>query len=137
MQSLWAVLCRSCSVDQTSNALSVFEIVEEIQVIEPDAAAIPDGALIERELSLVAMFGRSGDAPEKGELRLRLVTPKKETPMGAMVVDLENHKRYRLIARLPGIPFFGSGVYWFCMDDGQGRELVRYGVDLTVSPAAR
>jgi len=123
-------------VDQSTNVLSVFEIVEEVhlQPVVGTVQAVPDGALLDHDLTLIALLARSADVPEQGDVILRLVTPKGEHVMGTMAVDLRNHKRFRLIARMNGIPFFGLGTYWFTLTDSRDKEIVRYDVEILETP---
>jgi hypothetical protein len=131
MKLLWCLVCRSSAIDQATNALSVFEVVEELQVHLEKEQAFPEGVLVQREMSFIALLARSKDTPENHDVQLRMISPINEIAIGKMVVDLASHERFRLLARMPGIPYFGDGTYAFVLSDSAGGEVGRASLEVT------
>ncbi len=111
MQHLWSILCNGSSVDNESNRLSLFNIVEEIGIesISDELNIIPI------ELHIVSIWRLlSDEKPYRGEEKVILTSPEGETLLEAsVVIDLTNFKRFRSRLFLFGFPLRGSGEYQF------------------------
>lgn len=125
---VWAVLCRSASVDKTSNSLSMFDVAEELKLLEPitqkGQAPIP--------LQLVTFWVRTNPSePTKGVARTRLLLPSGEQ-IGKSTdhqIDLTAHKRLRSMLTFGSFPIAEAGVHEFVTEisepGGAWREVSR------------
>jgi hypothetical protein len=138
IRHIWSVLCSKGSVDQQTNAVSLFEVIEELQLrIAPDAefpmvAPLP--------VLLVSYWSRvDREVPLQGEQRLRLISPGGEE-LGSFVgdIDLESAGRSRSFARFPGNRLGGAGrheweVAWRIKGEEDWNVAASIPFDLTVS----
>ena len=128
MKVLWAVICEGSAIDQETNNISLFTIVEEMHIPEPpgdesagdeppgDESAGDGSPLFPARLLLVALFSRSDfDIEEKEEARLviHLANGQSVVTQPHLEVDLESAHRSRIKFNLPGIPVGGQGQYKF------------------------
>ena len=124
MRILWAILCQSSVVDKQTNNISLFNVIEEIQIVGPSGGSVQKDARLDliapRVFDLVIMFARSDfESPEKGKGRVRMKGPEpfsKEGLPQEFEVDLIEHPRYRMIVKIPGIPITGKGTHQFLVD---------------------
>lgn len=111
----WAILCQRALID-TSNSLSLIEVLEEVTLFKPLPEVPPDKTpLIPLQFSLVCMWHRSeGGKGETIASRIRLIAPNgKKHELTQHTVDLVRHPRVRAMSKSEGLPFWGSGVYRF------------------------
>jgi hypothetical protein len=129
----WVVICQRALVDQTNNA-SLIQILEEISVPPPQEKN-PSGALIPIQAAVVTGWRRSNwKNPERFKVRIRLFAPDKKSHGESLLeVDLEGYQRSRCIAELPGIPYFGAGIYAIRVEVLSGKSWRKVGeADFTV-----
>ena len=137
MRHVFSVTCSRVSVDQESNALSMFETIDSIQASlrgEPEypfAAPLPG--------VLVNLWTREDPAvPVRGRQKLRLVGPSgDELGTFEVDIDLESSIRSRHLARFDSILFGGPGrheweVYFRTADDEDWTLATRIPLDLEV-----
>jgi hypothetical protein len=123
IQHVWSVLCSRSSTDRETNNLSLFEIIEQLNVLGP----LPDlGAkvAIPVQLEIVSLWSRSqsGEA-EESRGRLTLLSPSGlEAFTREFVVNLVEHDRMRTQLRLMGLPLFGTGRYTFTVEIQRANE---------------
>ncbi len=114
IRHVWTVLCGKSSIDRETNNISLFEVVEQLQVGgwagEPADVPIP--------LELVTLWSRvQPDKPSRGEARIILETPGGHRGISqSHAVDLRKYHRVRNRARIPTIRIEGSGVYSFVVE---------------------
>jgi hypothetical protein len=107
----WSVLCSRSSIDNESNVISLFDVIEEVNV----QGAIDAPGVIPGPFDLISLWSRDKpDAPAQGEARWTLITPSGSPSIQNTVsVDLTQYQRLRSRARLSGIPIDAPGQYWF------------------------
>ncbi|CAN5922586.1 hypothetical protein BH11MYX4_BH11MYX4_03870 [soil metagenome] len=131
----WTILCTRASIDSLTNNLSLFEILEQVQV--PEGAANM-GIVAAVQWNLVSMWRRSGQEPERAEMRVRLLDPTGtdlHEPSPAAVVDLVSAPRARIVGTIVGMPLRGFGLYQFQIETRNGEEWRASGsVGLLVEP---
>lgn len=131
MKVLWAVLCQGSAVDQETNNVSLYNILEQLDVPEPPAEP-PDTSTLRaalRPLELFILFSRTvSEVPEAGRANVRLIFPSDDPPASFQIdVDLSQAHRHRVRINLPGMPVSGEGEYLFVVealgDDGDSIPL--------------
>lgn len=128
MKVIWAVLCERVVIDRETNNLSLFNVVEEVQVPAQQPRSVAealDESVIPTSYELVVLWGRSElELPEKGFGRVRILLPgDKDFLTQEYEVDLTTFLRLRSRLRLPGLPAGGEGVYLFKVDGkSSGQE---------------
>ncbi len=126
IEHVWTVLCARASIDKETNNISLFEVVEQLQVVGPRP---PDDAtvLIPVSMELVTLWERTDWAiPTRGTARMALRLPDNqlyEAPL-EMAVDLSTSPRHRSVMKFGAIPFRLPGVIRFEVSirgDGQAN----------------
>ena len=111
-------------VDRQTNNISLFNVVEDIQVVAPSPELGPSETVSQvitpQVFDLVIMLGRSDfEVPEKGSGRVRILGPgidAKESGSPPFEGDLTEFLRHRMIIKIPGIPITGDGDYRLLVD---------------------
>lgn len=116
MEHVWTVLCTKTSTDRETNNISLFEVLEQMQVagaIGP--LPLPDPALIPAQMELVTLWVRSDfGTPARATGRITLLFPDGSTAgQNEMDIDATATQRARTIMKLPGLPFRMAGVMRF------------------------
>ena len=118
----WTVFCSDYSVDNDSNNVSLYNVIEQIGVAAPEDVEWPIN--VARNGKLISMVSRSvPDAPEQGFLRVEYLSPnddvifKSDSP-----VDLSDNVRFRHIVNLIGLPIAGVGWHHFQISVGPDEE---------------
>lgn len=156
IQHIWSVLTESSSIDTTTNNLSLFSVLEQIQIevvkVRESVALPPSEA--ERipfpvPATLVTMWRRSpAGVPERGRCRLQITSDDgKVLGTGRPAdVNLTTHDRLRMRTSIQSIPLAvpepGSRqdqTIWFTMqlEKGENWETqasIPLEVNLTVTP---
>ena len=127
MKVTWAVICEGSSIDQESNNISLFNLLDQLLLPEPpdEMAESNRPVMAAVRLLLVAMFSRSdSDQGETATGRIAIHFPDDIEPQFLPVfeIDLESAHRLRGKFNLVGIPVSGEGLYHFQIqilgDDG-------------------
>ena len=118
MEHIWSVLCRSTSLDDLTNQLSIFEVVETIAFGTAEKIPTDQKIAIPMDLTLATLWWRSDlEIEEVAFQRVRLISPSQEwtgVESSEMEIKLVNNiKRFRTRNRFSGIPYTGNGVYRF------------------------
>ena len=122
IQHVWTILANSCSIDKQSNQISIFEAVEEFQVLpvdmNVDRIAVAQGHVRVGlpSFALLTLWTRSVPTePCRGMAQVRLIDPAgAETILDAGTdVDLTENARHRQIIRMVGLPLTVTGRYRF------------------------
>ena len=140
MKVLWAIICESSSVDQETNNISLFNVLEHVQVPEPPAAngesSYPPAAPF--SYRLIASFCRTNlKEPERGIGRIRLQFPNEAGDgfFPEFEIDLEDGDRHMVVGRFPFMPISGQGTYTYTIESltDTGDWLPMFEVPLEVS----
>ena len=141
MRVVWAILCQSSVIDRTTNNLSIFNVIEELQVVGPvpeGEAGDPTPETVTPNLyELVILFSRTDfEVPERGRGRVRAMAPDGTAAHPQeFEIDLSQFLRLRMQVKIPGIPIRGEGIYKFIVDyatEGDGWS-VPYELPLRVT----
>ena len=133
---VWALLCRSSAVDRDSNSLSIFDVAEELTLLEPinspGAAAFP--------LQLVSLWTRvTPTEAAKALARVTLLLPsgKPATKLEEFQVDLTEFLRLRHRLTMGMFPIVEAGVHEMLIEiqqqDGHWNEASRVPFELKVA----
>ena len=113
---VWSVICSRSSTDKETNNLSLFDIIEQLNVLGP----LPDAGAknaVPVAYEIVSLWARSGAEPEESTGRVRLVGPNgAEAFTQEFPVNLTGHARMRTQLRTVGFPILGSGRYVFFIE---------------------
>lgn len=116
----WTVLCTRSSVDSESNNISLFDLLEQLTISEPQQG--PGIAVFPHEV--VSLWTRD-NLGEGGvaETRFVIVAPDATRTEGpALSIDLTAFHRSRMRSRAPGLPIQGAGLYWIATELRQGEN---------------
>lgn len=111
----------SAVVDQRTNRLSLFHIMEEIS--SPTfPAAVP-------QLTVVVVMSREESEPSLANLMLRVTLTGLDKPLveGPMAIDFQGRLRTRGLGHIAGMPVLGPGLLRFSLHDGD-KELAYWEV---------
>ena len=138
MKLMWAVLCSSHSIDRDTNTISLFTVVEAMQIgisAGPGQATVP-GSVLPLAVELVTLWRRdTPDVGEQGEIRAGLRWPGEAVRyIVPPPLNLEAYPRHRQIFSIPSVRAEGvltSGVYQveFVLES---RHRGRWRLDATV-----
>jgi len=112
----FVLVAHSCSVDQTTNALSIFNLIEGLGV-PGDVPDPPKNGFhnVGPPLSIVVVCRRSKpDVAESGTGRVRLFAPSIRNAIGGEEFQINltgNNRGSRAIFQLPFLPYMGPGTY--------------------------
>lgn len=112
IKNVWVILAQSSAIDQNSNTLSLFDILEEIAF--QTNGPVPKKMVIPINTQLVSLWER-GDAVGKVEFKFKFILrdPKKQilSERESVLKMEEHHKRSRFRAQLQGMPITVPGMY--------------------------
>jgi hypothetical protein len=112
----WTIIAQSHAVDRTSNALSIFNILETIS-LDPETPDPSAGTGIGLPLAFSVIQGWSREAdspPEKTEARVKIVGPSGTAlAVVEIAVDLSASTRARTMVNANAFPYAGVGDYRF------------------------
>ena len=113
IRHIWSVLCSRALIDRQTNNMSLFEVLEAIQVLTN--APPGDPAILPFEGTVATLWARERpDQRVSGQMRIRLVAPDgKELGAFRAQVNLADVSRTRTISTISGLPFAGGGTYEF------------------------
>lgn len=125
-EHIWSVLCHKGCLDKYSNSISLFDVMEQVDLLEPIPAP-PDGNTISTfkiQLHLVSLWVRSDlIKPERTLCRVRIITPDGKTIRGSQPeIDLIEHRRTRSFIIMDAFPFTVEGVYRFIVEQSPYRK---------------
>lgn len=140
MEVTWAIICESAVTDQETNNISLFNLLDEMQLPEPPDPATEQSppVMAAVQLLMVALFSRSDlERGEKEQARITINFPTaiEAQALPTFEIDLENAHRLRAKFNIAGFPVAGEGIYHFRIQqlncDGDWSDL--YEVPLQVS----
>ena len=120
MKVVWAMLCENFAQDKNTNMVSVFNIIEEIRVLEAPPTSDPweMAQMVSYPFKLLALLARSvQNVQEHGSARVRMVGPDGITEISEEVeVNLSDFSMFRLWFNYLGLPVSSGGTYQFLLD---------------------
>jgi hypothetical protein len=143
MKHIWSVLCRTSSIDRETNLLSLFEVVEGIDVF-PQESEISKIKGFPFHMTVVSMWWRSDLAiGELGYECLELIAPNGDRVTALespeLEIDLQTAKRSRIRFNINGFPYVGDGIYTFVVkyreaDEQEWRQVDTVPIEINVKP---
>lgn len=114
IEHLWSILCLNVSIDRDSNSISIFNVLEKLDIFTDKVGEIS----IPLEFVIATLWRKNEkEKPEKGEMRICVISPsKKKTFPVNMVIDLTTAQFHRCISRFAGFKVEKSGTYHFLID---------------------
>ena len=114
IRHVWSVLCSRALTDRDSNNVSLVEVIEEIQ-LRVEKNATKDKIAVPFPIHWVTLWARmEADKPSCVHAKDMVIDPSGEIILVKEYdVDLSEHKRYRFIRNLQGLPVPSSGQYRF------------------------
>jgi len=123
---IWAILCERSVTDRDTNNVSLFNVIEELQIpaqppVNLSERSVPPGVM-PFMFELMTLWARSDfEVPERGRGRVRVTVPGgKDTLTQEFEVDLTQFLRVRTRLRLPGLPVGDTGIYRFVVQGKAG-----------------
>lgn len=112
-ECVWAVFCSKTSIDKISNNVSLFSVIEQINISNNLDSS--EKTLINLQGELVALFWRSDiKTPERPFGRISILNPNEQMlGQSEFAVDLSQYSRSRHIVSVPAVAVQGAGVYKF------------------------
>lgn len=114
MRLIWAVVCSKVSVDQQTNTISLFEVIEDVKFTTDGQLTFPTNVPFEGTLASTWIRDEL-NTPERAETAVRLINPD-----GRVLIEPEPHPvdfgdkaRARVFAKFAGLPLSGPGTYHF------------------------
>lgn len=131
MKHIWSVLCQKSSIDIDTNMMSLFNCLEELNVVIDRTGGAGEHVVIPVELQLVSFFsGENADSDGWLDLRVEIVDP-----TGRILNAFENRHevkkgflRFRNRANIQGLPVTTQGRYIFRLlrkaDESRNFEVI-------------
>lgn len=118
MNVLWALLCDGSSIDRDSNRITIFNVLEEVQVGLTPPQEPGQTAIIPMKYQMVTQFARSHEqTAERSIIRLRIVGPDNdELASNEFEVDLSRHLRLRHKNNFRQLPVGQTGYYRYVLE---------------------
>ncbi|MCX6702596.1 MAG: hypothetical protein NTW60_01900 [Candidatus Wolfebacteria bacterium] len=149
IQHRWSIICSGVSIDQQSNNLSLFNIIEQIRIPKNHLVEIKEGGekklVIPVPFNLINLWSRaSSDVAEKVDVEIKLIDPSgKARKVGAFTLKFDSKiERIRSKSQYSGIKASSSGVYTFRMyvkEKGQEdfRDIGSVHLNVEILPSSR
>jgi len=121
IEHIWTLICSSAIIDQETNNVSIFNILEQVEIPEESIVNQAMGIGVE----LLSLWVRSDlSKPARGKSRADLVAPNGEVlHLAESLIDLSKFERLRSRALFQGLPYKGEGVYRFLIHyQGEDEE---------------
>ncbi len=115
MKHIWSILCKSSSIDQETNLITIRDCIEQLNVtVTKDAHKAK--IVIPVELELVHLWSYdNSNKNKKFEVKTELYDPenKKIHEFSASFICPKNKKRMRMLMKIKGLPVTSTGTYTF------------------------
>jgi hypothetical protein len=144
---VYSVLCKRGIVDQSTNLLSLIDVLEGIEAAGParpidPATEKPETVALDLDAMLVTVWARSDLAkPEPGIVaRIAVLGPdgKRVGGSGEQTLQLDAFENFRTFTTIPKLPVTHDGRYEFAVQIRSGKGWRTVGkVPLTVRVAVR
>jgi hypothetical protein len=124
IRHVWTVFCSSSAIDKDTNQVSLFDIIEKINVELVGAPPPGEKVVVPSRFQVVTLWSRAQpNEPEAGSGRLRLMAPGgQELLKSENDIDLTEYGLRRVRVNLAGMPFVGNGQYRFVVDQRVNDE---------------
>ena len=133
IRHVWSILCSSSSIDETSNNISLFTVLEQLSV--SPRSARPEVDATERvtlplNSEIITLWERMSDEPQIGHFKVRIVSPQDvelyKGPPAVLTLSDVSKPRLRTRIQVGGFPYVGPGRYSVRIqqqtgDTGRGR----------------
>jgi hypothetical protein len=115
IEHVWTIICSNAIIDQDTNNISIFNILEQIAI--PEEAANTNQA-IGLNIELLSLWVRADlSKPATGMSRVSLLAPHGEQMQSdESELDLSQFERLRARSLYQGLPFLGEGAYRFVVE---------------------
>lgn len=138
---VWTVLCSRSVIDQDSNNITLFEVLEQLTITGPPLVTGEVG-VVPIACELVTLWSRTRDnQASRGYGRAVLLSPS-ETVIREQEydIDLTVHARTRHRVRLHGLPIQEAGRYRFRVDvrdegEREWRTVASVPLEVVLAPA--
>jgi hypothetical protein len=114
-EHLWSVLCSNSSIDQKTNNISLFNVIEQLTL---EGVPTDQRILVSGQFELVSLWRRSDtNTPEELSGRLLFRMPDGES-LDALVfnIDLKSATRSRSVITMSNLPIKGIGTHYFIIE---------------------
>jgi hypothetical protein len=120
IKNIWTIVCKNSSVDKNSNSLSIFNILEEIQLTKNPNVPVPkEGIMPAAPLAyeIITLWSREtkSDNELTANMQTELLDPtNKVLQSNVSEIKFEKDKsRLRIIVKALGLPITTGGTYHF------------------------
>jgi hypothetical protein len=114
IRHIWSALCERAVVNKDTNNVSLFEVLEEVQVSVQASGEGGSAPLPMRIMWVTTWMREPVDEPQQGQARDVVVNPSgREILRREYAVDLSTVRRLRANRTIEGLPVVDSGTYWF------------------------
>ncbi|MDR3574157.1 MAG: hypothetical protein P4L50_09855 [Anaerolineaceae bacterium] len=114
IEHIWTVICSNAIIDQDTNNISIFNILEQVNIPEDAVKNQAIGINVE----LLTLWIRSDlSKPARGISQVNLVAPDGEVIQSSeSQLDLSQFERLRSRSLYQGLAYRGEGVYHFAVE---------------------
>lgn len=128
IKHIWTVLCRKSVIDNESNNLSLYDILEQLSIsVKPEKETVKKTVKINLplEYEVVSLWVKQSSKDGfNGEIKLEIINPEgsvvKTFEQPFIIQDNKNRLRSRI--RINGFVVDGSGVYLFRISYKEKQE---------------
>lgn len=117
MKNIWSIICEKSSIDAQTNLLSLFNCVEEVQLmIDKDKMPKSDKLVIPFNLQLISFWAIEDSSKDNlAEIKIDLVDPKGKilNEFSVTLKAKKGEKRLRSITNMQGIQITEGGRYCY------------------------
>ncbi len=126
-----AAICERAIVDERTKLASLIDIIENLSIsVNDDTEEGKDWVNVAGQFTLAMFYIRSDfGTPEECTCRLSVISPSEKVYKTRLEfkVNLNDSDRTRVFMKLPSLPFFESGLYWFTLEAFEEDEWVELG----------
>ena len=140
VEHIWSVFCRRAVVDEQTNNVSLFEIIEQISGEIPASLTPDQRPAVAIDAQLISFWIRdTEEVPEKGKARISYIGPSGDAliPPREYDIDLTAKSRVRSIGTISGLPTPESGYYRIKVelskDDTEWTEVASIPLDVRLT----
>lgn len=144
IKHIWSVLCQKSVVDSESNNVSLFDVLEQLQI--DIASNIPNNVsnskniILPIQYELINFWSKTGNGEEKADVKIILkdTTGKEVKKIEKVLTIPEKNRRMREINKIQGLPISGNGNYKFIVsiknsNDDNYKDVAEIPLEVIVS----
>jgi hypothetical protein len=139
IRHVWTILCSRASIDTETNNVSLFDVIEQLNIMGPLAE---ERGQVAFPHEIVSLWSRESlEEAGTAESRYTIVAPSGWTTNGPPIqVDLTRTVRLRVRGRPAAFPVEGPGLYWVVVEARENSraawaEVVRIPIEVTIQVA--